>query len=92
VHDSELYAVDSRDPVHDLVHRPVPADGDQQAGALRGSLARQLGKVLWALRDERIAGQAALAGEPGDLGPALAGGPVVRGRIDEERGLANGLM
>ena len=88
VHDRELHPVDPCDPVHDLVHRAVPADGDQQAGALRRGLARELCELLGPLRDERVAGQAALAGEPGDLRPALAGRPVVRGRIDEENSFA----
>ena len=44
VDDRELDALDARDPVHDLVHRPVAADGDEElaplAAASRASSAR----------------------------------------------------
>jgi hypothetical protein len=91
VDDRELDPVDAGDPVHDLVHGSVAADGDQETRACRGGLVSELRKVLRTLRDERVAGQAPVGREPGDLGPALAGRPVVRGRVDEEGDLANGL-
>jgi len=89
VHDRELYALDPGDSVHDLVHGPVPAHCDQQASSFRRGLMRELREVLGPLRQERVADQAAFAGEPGDLRPALAGRPVVRGRVDQEDGRAN---
>jgi len=52
VDDRQLDAVQPGDPVHHLVHGPVPADRDQQAGASRGRLARQFRQVLRALREE----------------------------------------
>jgi hypothetical protein len=89
VDDRELDVVDSRDAVHDLVHRAVAADGHDQACATRHGVVRELGQVLGSLREERISGQPAVGCAARDLGPALAGRASVRGWVDEERGLAN---
>ena len=85
VDDRELDAVDACDAVHDLVHGPVAADCDEQARAPRPQLSGEVREVLGPLREERVAGQAPIGGEPRDLGPALPGGAVVGGRVDEER-------
>jgi hypothetical protein len=89
MHDRELDAVDARDPVHDLVHCAVPADGDDQVRASRRGVVRELGQVLRPFGEERVAGEAAIGCEPGDLGPALPGLAPVGGGIDQKRRGAN---
>ena len=84
VHDRQLDVLDACDPVHDLVHGAVPADRDDQARASRCGLVRELREVLRPLGEERVAGQAAVGGEPCDLRPALPGLAPVGGRVDEE--------
>jgi len=87
--DRELDAFDAGDAVHDLVHRPVSADGHDQTRASGRCLVRKLGQVLRALGEERVAGQAAVGRAAGDLGPALPGLASVGGRVDQESRLAN---
>ena len=89
VDDRELDVVDSRDAVHDLVHRAVAADGHDQACATRRGVVREFGQVLRSFGEERISGQPAVGCAACDLGPALPGRASVRGWVDEERGLAN---
>ena len=91
VDDRELDVVDSCDPVHDLVHRAVAADGDDQARAADRSLVGELRQVLGTLGEKRVAGEAAVGRVAGNLGPALAGRSSVGGGVDEEGGGANGL-
>jgi hypothetical protein len=91
VDDRELHSLDPLDPVDDLVHGPVAADGDEQARSVLDGFPRQVDEVTRALGDERVAGKPPLGREPGDLGPALARGAVVGRRVDEEDGLANGV-
>jgi hypothetical protein len=88
--DREYHTFDPRDPVHDLVHGPVSADGDEETGASGCGCAGELREVLRAFGEERVAYQAAVGREAGDLRPAPSGRAAVRGGIDEEGRAANG--
>jgi hypothetical protein len=88
--DRELDTIEARHAVDDLVHGSVPADGDEEACAFRGSLPGKVDEVARPLGEEGVAAQAAFGREPCDLGPALPGRAVVGRRVDEEDGLANG--
>jgi hypothetical protein len=77
--------VEAGDPVDDLVHGSVPADRHEQVG-VRRRLARELGQVTRALREQRVAAQTERRGSVRELGPAASCGAVLRGRIDQEDG------
>jgi hypothetical protein len=68
----------------------VAPDRNQERRALGDRTARQFGKVAGSLREQRLAAQAALGCEVGDLRPALARRAIAGRRVDEEDGLANG--
>jgi hypothetical protein len=83
----ELGAFGACQAVDDLVDRPVPTDRDEQACSARDRFTGEVGQVSGPLGEERVAAQPALVRRARDLRPAAAGGPVVRGRIDQEDGL-----
>jgi hypothetical protein len=72
------------------VHGSVPADRDEEVG-IGGGLARELGQVPRALREQRIAAQPERGGAVRELRPAASGGAVLGGRVDEERDSFNGI-
>jgi hypothetical protein len=88
--DRELDVPRLGDTVYDLVDGSVAADRNQERRALGDRTARQLGEVAGPLREQRLAAQAALGCEVGDLRPALPRRAVVGRRVDQEDGLANG--
>jgi hypothetical protein len=79
----------AQDAVDGLVQGAVAADGDdERRAAARGALG-QLDQVPRALGEERLAGEPELCGAVRELRPALAGGAVVRRRVDEEDGASD---
>jgi hypothetical protein len=89
VDDRQLDGFDPGDPVHDLVHRPVAADGDDQLRASFRSLPREPRELALLLGQVRISLEPSLRRLSRDLGPALPGRAVVGRRVDEEDGFAN---
>jgi hypothetical protein len=89
VEDRQLDAVDACDPVHDLVHRPVAADGDEQLRAPVSRLPRELGELALLLGQVRVSLEPSLRRLSRDLGPAFSRRAVVGRRVDEEDRLAN---
>ncbi len=71
--------------VHDLVHRPVAADDDEQPVA---GVARGLREMAGILGEHLVAAQPELGGAAPQVGPALAGRAVARRRVDEKERLA----
>ena len=90
VDDCELDAVDSGDPVHDLVHRSVAANRDQELRASRRGLPREVGEVTLLLGEVCVSLEPALGRDPRHLRPAFPGGAVVGRRVDQEDRVANG--
>jgi hypothetical protein len=72
------------------VDGPVPADCDEEVG-VGGGLARELGQVPRALREQRIAAQPERRGPVRELRPAPSGGAVLGSGVDEERDSLNGI-
>ena len=71
----------ARDPVHDLVQRAVAADDDEQV-VIRGSGARELDQIAWALGQEHLAAKTECLGARVQGWPTLAGLSVSASRID----------
>jgi hypothetical protein len=72
------------------VHGPVPADRDEEVG-VSGGLARELGEVSLALREQRVAAQPERRGLVSKLRPPASCGAVLGGRVDEEDDALNGI-
>jgi hypothetical protein len=90
VDDCKLDAADSGDPVHDLVHRSVAADRNQELRASRRGLPRELGEVTLLLGEVCVPLEPALGRDARHLRPSFPGGAVVGRRVDEEDRVANG--
>ena len=75
--DRELDARPPCDSIDDLVDRAVPADDDEQLGAVFGRLPGELGQLAGPLGEERVAGQPRGRRAVRDFRPASAGRAVV---------------
>ena len=76
----------ANEPVHDLVQRPVSADGDDELGAAACGLLGELDQMTGTLGEERRAVESELRGAVSELRPALARAAVAGRGIDEEDG------